>query len=285
VVRCSRCRHVFLPDGFLPEGGTRGEGDNTHFEEAEYLAWREESESLLRRVARRRARLVLSKVERKSGVVLELGCSTGEMLDAMAREGWEAYGVDLSERAVAAARRKYPDIHVSVGTEAALLEDSSTRRFDIIMAFHVLEHIRDVGQVLRNCERLIAPGGYLVLFVPNWESWSRFVFRDSWPDFMPEHIHLFSRASMTTLLERHSFKIVYAGTAGNSWAWLGGALRLLRGARALSSRGAAGRGRRMPGAFKMRVLKVGDALLSPWFLFEKLLGGGNELQVIAQTGN
>jgi SAM-dependent methyltransferase len=274
VVRCNSCGHAFVPE-------TDGE-TNTHFEESGYLAWREGLSKMLRDQAARRAKLVLSKVDKQGGKVLELGCSTGEVLSVLAREGWDAYGVDLSERAIEAGRRRYPEIHLEVGTEELFLSLSTRPRFDLITAFHVVEHVRDVDRLVRNCRELLAPGGYLAFFVPNWKSWSRVVFRDCWPDFMPEHIHLFCEASMARLLQRHAFRVVYASTKGKSWPWLGGMARAIKGVRPPTS---PSQPHVMPGALKMKVLQVGDVVLSPFFLLEKLLHGGNELQVIAKDAS
>ena len=105
------------------------------------------------------------------------------------------------------------------------------------------------------------------------------MFRAAWPDFMPEHRHWFSAGSLEILLKQHGFEVRYRATGGGSWAWLGGAARVLKRRTEASPRG---NGHRMPGAVKMGVLRLGDVLLSPILLLERCFQGGSELRVIAR---
>lgn len=276
VYQCPKCRHAFVVEADAP-----AEDTNAHFEAGDYVGWREKFALQLQMQARKRCDFVLGHVHMDQGNVLELGCSTGEILNEMASRGWTCHGVDLSELAIDALRGSYPAMGASVGTEAALLP-SYEGKFDLVMGFHVFEHIVQIDEAIDNCRRLCKPSGYLVIFVPNWDSWSRRVFGDCWPDFFPEHVQFFSRESIATLLRRHSFEVEQVSTSATSWSWLGAMLRKLKGTSAQASGDRQPVARQMPGSAKMKIIKVGDVCLSPLLQLEKLMLGGNELRVIAR---
>ena len=276
VYQCPKCHHAFSTANDESSGDS-----NVHFEADDYVGWRERITLQLQALARHRADYILKHLHTPAGNVLELGCSTGEMLSEMAARGWTAHGADLSAKAIEVLRDRQPAIEAIVGTEADLLP-AKAGTFDLIMGFHVLEHIAQLDDAMDNCRRLCKPSGYLVFFVPNWGSWSRRVFGDCWPDFLPEHVQFFSRNSLSVLMRRHSFKIEHTSTAAMSWPWLGGMLRKLKGKPDVASGNGHAGPRQMPGSTKMRILKIGDVCLSPLLQLERLMQGGNELRVIAR---
>jgi 2-polyprenyl-3-methyl-5-hydroxy-6-metoxy-1,4-benzoquinol methylase len=275
AVECSGCGHCLT----LEAGGVSS--DNAHFEDSGYVAWRERFHEQYETEAAARADFIEGKVK-PGGRLLELGCSTGEFLHAMADKGWDAFGVDASAAAVASATRRYPNVQGAAGTEAVLLARGERASFDLIAAFHLIEHVRDLDTLLLNCRNLTAPGGSLVIFTPHWDSWSRRIFGDDWPDFMPEHVHFFTARSLSLLLARHGFRVVHVATSGTTWSWLGGMARVSR-LRKKNQPAASGHGHGHPGRLKMEVLRAGNVLLGPLLRLEGKLGGGAELRVVAQA--
>ncbi|MFO0953634.1 MAG: class I SAM-dependent methyltransferase [Isosphaeraceae bacterium] len=105
----------------------------------------------------------------RTGRVLEVGCGTGGLLSALAREGREAVGVDIASRWLVVARRRLEDRGLEVSLVAAEAErlpwpDSS---FDVVAADSLLEHLDDPGAALREFRRVLRPGGTLVVWSPN----------------------------------------------------------------------------------------------------------------------
>jgi SAM-dependent methyltransferase len=270
AVECSGCGHCFTRE----DGGVSR--DNTHFEDSGYVAWRERFRDQFEAEAAARAGYIQGKTKPR-GRLLELGCSTGEFLHAMADKGWDAFGVDASAAAIASAVR-HPGVQGAAGTEAVLLERGESASFDLVAAFHLIEHVRNLDVLLQNCRQLTAPGGSLVIFTPHWDAWSRRLFGDAWPDFMPEHVHFFTARSLSLLLARHGFRVVDVATSGTGWSWLGGMARVAR-----LRRPTAGGGHGHPGRLKMEVLRASNVLLGPLLRLEGELGGGSELRVVAQA--
>ncbi|MEZ6106414.1 MAG: class I SAM-dependent methyltransferase [Pirellulaceae bacterium] len=116
------------------------------------------------RTARLRLNRIASLLEdRRSARLLEIGCSVGATLEAAVQRGWDAVGVDVSESAVAACRER--GFSAEVVGPLDLPFDSHS--FDVVCAWHVIEHVQDVRTTLREWSRVLRPGGLLVIETPD----------------------------------------------------------------------------------------------------------------------
>ena len=79
--------------------------------------------------------------------------------------------------------------------------------FDIVVCHHVIEHVANDEAVLRECHRVLSPGGLLLLGIPQEGGaigrWLRRLHRRLYAE--GEHVHFYTIRSMTELLERHGF--------------------------------------------------------------------------------
>jgi len=105
----------------------------------------------------------------RSGRIVEVGCGTGGLLAAAARQGRAIEGVDIASRWLVVARRRLDDRGLSVPLVAALAErlpyaDGSV---DAIVADSLLEHLDDPGAAVREWARVLRPGGTLLAWSPN----------------------------------------------------------------------------------------------------------------------
>jgi 2-polyprenyl-3-methyl-5-hydroxy-6-metoxy-1,4-benzoquinol methylase len=128
--------------------------------------------------------------------ILEIGCAEGELgrrIKAIANI--EYSGIELSEDALVAAQ--WLD-HVSRHAAAALTGGP----YDLILSFHVLEHISDIHTELGHWASLLKPTGKLVVEVPN-EAGHPLL---SW-DTNIEHIHQFTATSLSASLHQAGFSV------------------------------------------------------------------------------
>ena len=108
--------------------------------------------------------LLAARAER----VLEIGCSSGETLRWLKGTGraGRAWGIELFEPAAQAARAHAEE--VLVGDAEALVGTAyGTEQFDLILCLDVLEHMIDPWRFVDTLQHRLAPGGRLVISVPN----------------------------------------------------------------------------------------------------------------------
>jgi 2-polyprenyl-3-methyl-5-hydroxy-6-metoxy-1,4-benzoquinol methylase len=139
------------------------------------------------------------------GRLLDVGCGSGDWLLAMSQRGWRVEGLDFDSNAVAVARSR--GLKVATGALEAQQYNNST--FDAVTLSHVIEHVPDPVACLRECARVLKPGGRLVLLTPNADSLGHRIFGDSWRGLEPpRHLHVFSLHSMQRALQLAGFKAI-----------------------------------------------------------------------------
>jgi SAM-dependent methyltransferase len=93
--------------------------------------------------------------------ILDVGCGTGATLSVLGRYG-DAWGLDISEQALAACRERGHRQLQQGSAEALPFPDDA---FDIVTCLDLLEHVDD-ERALGEIERVMAPGGVLLITVP-----------------------------------------------------------------------------------------------------------------------
>jgi len=113
--------------------------------------------------------------------VLDVGCGTGSLLAAL--EPSRGVGVDLSERMVQIAQRKFPELTYLVG-ECERLQLSET--FDYVILVDLLDHISDLHSSFSSLKRMMTKDSKLVLLTanPKWDSVLKWA--EKWQMKMPE---------------------------------------------------------------------------------------------------
>jgi SAM-dependent methyltransferase len=108
----------------------------------------------------------------RPGDVLDLGCGTGSLSLLLARHGHRVVAVDLSPKMAGHARHKLTaagfDACVVIGDAAN--PPSPPRRFDVVLARHLLWTLPDPAATLRRWLELTRPGGRLVLVEGRWDT-------------------------------------------------------------------------------------------------------------------
>ena len=136
--------------------------------------------------------------------VLDIGCFTGDFLDAISRRGADVYGLELQQEAIEIANKKFPS---KVFKADVFSNDFPDLKYDIITLFGLIEHVVDPIKLLNRANQLLNPGGIIVLQTPNSSSLFATIMKKYWFCYAPvEHIHVFSKKSMDQILKGMSFK-------------------------------------------------------------------------------
>ena len=96
--------------------------------------------------------------------VLDIGCSMGGFLAAMAGRGARCVGIEPSPHDAAVARERFG---IDVREQFFEAADFGAERFDVVALRFVFEHVREPRAVVRRARALLAPGGLLFIDVPN----------------------------------------------------------------------------------------------------------------------
>ena len=143
---------------------------------------------------------------------LELGCNAGAVLVAARALGWQTKGVDISSTAAKFAREKYNlDVHTGTIESAGYADDY----FDVIYSNATLEHIQHPLSTLKECARVLRPGGVLYVNTVNWDSYTRRILGADWLLIHPtHHIHLFTPANIKSLCHYSGLKHIKTWSTG-----------------------------------------------------------------------
>lgn len=145
------------------------------------------------------------------GRLLEVGCSTGEMLQA-AQASFAASGVEADEASSRVASSR--GLNCFNGTLAdAHFPDG---HFDVAALYHVIEHFPSPRAELQELHRVIAPGGWLVIETPNIETFWFRLLGARWRQIIPDHIFFFTPATLARLCEESGFEIQELRSVGKA---------------------------------------------------------------------
>ena len=152
--------------------------------------------------------------------VLDLGCGAGSFTAVMQQAGYNALGMDLSENAIAFARRKYPDYNFRLlAPDGSIPAPSSS--FDAVWTTEVIEHVLQVDAFLEEIRRVLRPGGALVLTTP-YHGLIKNLFIvlvkfDRHFEVDGSHIRFFNKRALDRCLTKSGFQPSSYGGIGRTW--------------------------------------------------------------------
>ena len=155
--------------------------------------------------------------------LLDFGCGSGSFLERMRSQGWQVVGVDASFEAARQTRERL-GIPVLVGTlpHPGLADEG----FDVVTMWQSLEHVHQPLEALRGAYNVLAPGGKVIVAVPNIDSAPFRWFGQTWYGLdLPRHLTHFAPWTLRLALHRAGFRRIRIRLVRHS-GWLRSSARL-----------------------------------------------------------
>jgi 2-polyprenyl-3-methyl-5-hydroxy-6-metoxy-1,4-benzoquinol methylase len=115
--------------------------------------------------------------------------------------GWNTIGIEPSEKAKAIAVKKGVEFSSST-------EELESHTFDVITMWHVLEHVPNLENQIKELKRLVKPNGTVIIAVPNFKSYDAKYYGKFWAAYdVPIHFWHFSKTAIKILFEKEEIKL------------------------------------------------------------------------------
>lgn len=235
LLQCDHCGLVFTAPRPAPEQ------IGNYYKSEEYYSHQQNTKGFIPKIYESvksinlRGKVAMATYDMVKGRLLDIGCGVGDFLLQVKKLGWEVMGIEPSEQAsnIAQSRLGFAPLKPM---DYEKLPDQS---FDVITMWHVLEHVDDLKSQTKELNRLLRPGGRLVIALPNYQSFDCQYYSDKWAAWdVPRHLNHFTHDCLQGILNANDFK--YLDTQRLIWdayyisflseKYLGHSLPLIRGA-------------------------------------------------------
>ncbi|MDB6026128.1 MAG: coq3 1, partial [Verrucomicrobiales bacterium] len=162
-----------------------------------------------------RALKVLNSVCQKRGKLLEIGSFAGVFLNEIRAEGWDVTGLEPDK-----GPAEYSRSHYKLKIVEGILPQPEfpPNSFDAVVLLHVIEHMQDPSQNVREIRGIMKLGGVFVLETPRFDSLMFRLLgrRERSLSNCNGHIYFFTVPTLTQLLERNGFEVFRVDLVGRT---------------------------------------------------------------------
>lgn len=223
---------------------------------------------------------LVEKYHSPKGKLLEIGVGSGLLLKFMKNKGFEVEGCDLSKTICEYVKKTY----VITMHNQMISELSRDLQYDVIIMNHVLEHVNDPVEFLRQVKVRLKNDGILHIAVPNIECWEARL--PGWNSYEPYHLLYFSQDSLRHILEKSGFAVVKMSTHDSFSGWFLSIIRTLLKTYQISGENRKTQKNRyktsLVRCFYRTVMVICGAISLPLRWIQSKIGAGDEIIVIAQ---
>lgn len=165
----------------------------------------EKAYHLVRKISLKKKLNLINKYSKDSKNLLDIGSGTGDFLQTAQQNNWNVSGIEPNEQARNIANIKTNN-SVFKTEQLTKLEAFS---FDVITLWHVLEHLPNLQQQIKEIKNKLKPNGVLVVAVPNHMSYDAKYYKNYWAAYdAPRHLWHFNKDSIARLFLNESMKVV-----------------------------------------------------------------------------
>ena len=196
VIECNKCSFTFIPPYFRKQISYENYKD-------ENVANAVRNGNNFVKIERHKLRYDLIKKYKSSGSLFDLGAGWGHFMLTGQMLGYDVYGIEISEQPYLYSKNdlKLPVDHID------FFDMKEDKKFDIVTMWDVLEHIDKADDVIAKCARITAKDGYIVIQVPQIDSYFAKKHKDNWKMMGLDHVNYFGKKTITQLLKKHGYEV------------------------------------------------------------------------------
>lgn len=196
VCECNVCSFVFIPPYYRNQISYENYKD-------ENVAIAVRNGNNFVKIERHKLRYDLIKKYKPNGSLFDLGAGWGHFMLTGQQLGYEVYGIEISEQPFLYSKNdlKLPVDHID------FFEMKEDKTFDIITMWDVLEHIDKADPFIEKCARITSKDGYIVIQVPQIDSYFAKKYKNTWKMMSLDHVNYFSKKTITQLLNKHGYDV------------------------------------------------------------------------------
>lgn len=198
VVKCNNCSFVFIPHNY------RQEIAYDSYRDEEVLKEVRKGNNWLK-YKRHKLRVNFIKKYIKKGKLFDAGTGWGHFLHTAKRCGYETNGIEISKLMHLYATQ---DLKLDVMNGDFFKEPLQKNYYDIVTMWDVLEHLDYPIAAIKRSLEILKPNGFLVLQVPQIDSFIAKRKKEKWSMMSIEHVNYFSKKTIKKVLDDNGFDVI-----------------------------------------------------------------------------
>lgn len=180
-----------------------------YYESEDYISHTDAKRSLfekayhfIKNIALKNKLSLINNLQQSKGNLLDIGAGTGDFLLVAKNNNWNTVGIEPSVKAKAIAKAK----GVELKSDLSEFEDNY---FDVITMWHVLEHVPNLENQIKELKRLLKPNGSILIAVPNFKSFDANYYKEFWAAYdVPRHLWHFSKTAIQKLFAKEELELI-----------------------------------------------------------------------------
>jgi len=184
---------------------------HSYYESEEYISHSNSQKGLINKIYQFVRRITIQSKIRliknfvQSGNIIDIGSGSGEFLNEIQKKDFITTGIEPNANA-----RKYAIDNFKLNIlDETEINNLNINCFNVITMWHVLEHVYDLDQRIKQIQSLLTENGILVVAVPNSASWDAKHYGKYWAAYdLPRHLYHFDQSTLIRLFQNYGFKLV-----------------------------------------------------------------------------
>lgn len=156
----------------------------------------------------------INKEKPGKGRLLEVGAHAGVFLNYVRADGWDVVGVEPIKQFAEYAKDHFKLDVMQTTIESSDINDDS---FDVVIMMHLIEHINDPASMLTTINRILKPGGMLVVETPTYDTLMfKILGRRERSLSCDQHLYFYTLETLERLLTKCGFEVIKQEKVGRT---------------------------------------------------------------------